>query len=123
VHGKLRISFGLRKHPKFDTYTIENGIEIAAPPDTPVAAVYDGTVVFADRFKGYGLMVVLDHGGKHHSLYAHLAEASVRPGHKVAAGDPIGRVGTALEGPGLYFEVRFQGKPEDPLDWLKKDDR
>jgi septal ring factor EnvC (AmiA/AmiB activator) len=123
VHGKLRIPFGLRKHPKFDTYTIENGIEIAAAPDTPVAAVYDGTVVFADRFRGYGLMVVLDHGGKHHSLYAHLAEASVQPGQKVAAGDPIGRVGTALEGSGLYFEVRFQGKPEDPLDWLKKDER
>jgi septal ring factor EnvC (AmiA/AmiB activator) len=123
VRGRVRIPFGLRKHPRFDTYTIANGIEIAAPADTPVEAVYDGTVVFADRFKGYGLMVVLDHGGKHHTLYAHLAEAAVQPGQKLAAGARVGTVGPALEGSGLYFEVRFQGKPEDPLDWLKKEER
>ena len=123
VKGKVRIAFGLRKHPKFDTYTIENGIEIAAPADAAVEAVYDGTVVFADRFKGYGLMVVLDHGGKQHTLYAHLAEAAVQPGQKLAAGDKVGTVGSALAGTGLYFEVRFQGRPEDPLDWLKKEER
>ena len=123
VKGRIRVPFGLRKHPRFDTYTLQNGIEIAAEADTPVAAVYDGTVVFADRFKGYGLMVVLDHGGKHHTLYAHLAEAAVTPGQSVAAGDTLGLVGGGLEGPGLYFEVRFQGKPEDPTEWLKKEER
>jgi murein hydrolase activator len=120
ANGRVRSSFGRHKHPKFDTYTVQNGIEIAARPDAPVTAVHEGSVVFAERFKGYGLMVVLDHGGKHHSLYAHLAEARVQPGQKVAAGDVIGTVGaTALEGPGLYFEMRFQGKPEDPVEWLR----
>jgi len=123
VSGRVRSPFGRRKHPKFDTYTIQNGIEVAAPQDSRVEAVYEGTVVFADRFKGYGLMVVLDHGGKHHTLYAHLAEASVQVGQRVAAGAPIGVVGAGLEGTGLYFEVRFQGRPEDPLDWLRKEDR
>ena len=123
VAGKVRVPFGRRKHPRFDTYTIQNGIEIGAPQETPVAAPYEGTVVFVDRFKGYGLMVVLDHGGRHNTLYAHLAEASVQVGQKVAAGETLGTTGSGLEGSGLYFEVRFQGRPEDPLEWLKKEDR
>jgi septal ring factor EnvC (AmiA/AmiB activator) len=122
--GRVRSGFGRHKHPKFDTYTIQNGIEIDAASDTPARAVHEGTVVFADRFKGYGLMVVLDHGGKHHSLYAHLAETSVQMGQKVAEGDVLGTVGASgVEGPGLYFEMRFQGRPEDPLDWLKRPER
>lgn len=122
VPGRIRIPFGLRKHKHFDTYTIHNGLEIEAPAESPVAAVHEGTVVFADRFRGYGLMVVIDHGGKHHSLYAHLSEVSVAAGEKVAAGQPIGGVGgMGLEGPGLYFEMRLQGKPEDPAEWLKRE--
>jgi murein hydrolase activator len=118
--GHVRVPFGRRKHPKFETYTTQNGVEIDAAADSPVKAVYEGTVVFADRFKGYGLMVVLDHGGKHHSLYAHLAETGVQVGQKVAAGETLGTVGAAsLLGTGLYFEMRFQGRPEDPLEWLK----
>jgi septal ring factor EnvC (AmiA/AmiB activator) len=124
VAGRVRSGFGRRKHPRFDTYTVQNGIEIEAPVEAPVEAVFEGGVVFADRFKGYGLMVVLDHGGKHHSLYSHLGETSVQVGQRVAAGEVIGTVGTSsLEGPGVYFEVRFQGRPEDPLEWLKKPER
>ncbi len=120
AEGRVRSTFGRHKHPKFDTYTVQNGIEIEAPADSPVAAVHEGVVVFAERFKGYGLMVVVDHGGKHHSLYAHLGEARVQNGQKVAAGEILGTVGvTGLEGPGLYFEMRFQGRPEDPLEWLR----
>jgi septal ring factor EnvC (AmiA/AmiB activator) len=119
--GHVRVPFGRRKHPRFETYTVSNGVEIDAAADSPVTAVYEGTVVFADRFKGYGLMVVLDHGGKHHSLYAHLAETGVQVGQKVAAGETLGTVGAAsLLGSGLYFEMRFQGRPEDPLEWLKR---
>jgi murein hydrolase activator len=121
AEGKVRSGFGRHKHPRFDTYTVQNGVEIDCPLDSPARAVYEGTVVFADRFRGYGLMVVLDHGGKHHSLYAHLAETSVEVGQKIAAGDVLGTVGaTSVEGPGLYFEMRFQGRPEDPVDWLEK---
>ena len=118
VAGHVRVAFGRRKHPKFDTYTVENGIEIAAPEGTPVAAVHEGTVAFADRFRGYGLMVVLDHGGKHHTLYAHLADVRVQPGQKVTTGQTLGAVGSGVEGAGLYFEMRFQGRPEDPMEWL-----
>jgi septal ring factor EnvC (AmiA/AmiB activator) len=118
--GRVRSTFGRHKHPKFDTYTVQNGIEIEAAAETPVGAVHEGSVVFAERFKGYGLMVVVDHGGKHHSLYAHLGEARVQPGQRLAAGEEVGTVGPGtLEGPGLYFEMRFQGRPEDPLEWLR----
>ena len=121
VAGPVRTTFGRHKHPKFETYTVQNGIEIAAAADTPVGAVHEGTVVFSDLFRGYGLMVVVDHGDKHHTLYAHLAEARVTPGQRVAAGELVGTVGaTSLGGPGLYFEVRREGKPQDPLEWLDK---
>lgn len=121
VPGKVTVPFGRRRHPRFDTYTIQNGIEIDAPPDSPVRAVHEGTVVFAERFRGYGLMVILDHGGKHYSLYAHLAETLVHPGQRVATGDVLGTVGDfGPDDRGLYFELRFQGRPLDPEEWLKK---
>jgi murein hydrolase activator len=120
VEGRVLVGFGRRKHPRFDTYTLHNGIELDAPPDTPVRAVHEGRVVFADRFLGYGLMVIVDHGGKHHSLYAQLGELAVVPGQTVSAGTVVGTTGTGgAEGPGLYFEMRYQGRPEDPLEWLE----
>lgn len=120
VEGRVRMGFGRRKHPRFDTYTVHNGIEIEAPPEAPVRAVHDGRVVFADRFRGYGLMVVIDHGRKHHSLYAHLTEVGVAPGEDVTAGTVVGTADPAgADGPGVYFEMRFQGRPEDPIGWLR----
>jgi septal ring factor EnvC (AmiA/AmiB activator) len=120
VTGPVRVPFGPRKHPRFETYTVSNGIEIGAAPDTKVAAVQDGLVAFADRFRGYGLMAILDHGAKHHTLYGHLGELLVRAGQRVAAGETLGSVGALGGDPGLYFEVRFQGRPEDPLEWLQQ---
>jgi septal ring factor EnvC (AmiA/AmiB activator) len=121
VEGRVREGFGRRKHPRFDTYTVHNGIEIEAGPDAEVRAVHGGRVVFADRFRGYGLMVVVDHGGKHHSLYARLADLGVAAGQDVAAGTLLGTAGPeGLDGPGVYFEMRYQGRPEDPLDWLRR---
>jgi septal ring factor EnvC (AmiA/AmiB activator) len=119
--GRVRAGFGRRKHPRFDTYTVHNGIEIEAASEAEVRAVHEGRVVFAERFRGYGLMVVVDHGAKHHSLYAHLAEVAVAPGQDVAAGTVLGTADAGGEdGPGVYFEMRYQGRPEDPLDWLRR---
>jgi septal ring factor EnvC (AmiA/AmiB activator) len=121
VEGPVRAGFGRRKHPRFDTYTVHNGIEIAAAPDAPVHAIHGGRVVFAERFRGYGLMVVVDHGGKHHSLYAQLAEVRVTAGQTVEAGTVVGIADPAgPDGPGMYFEMRYQGRPEDPESWLAK---
>lgn len=121
VEGRVRTGFGRRKHPRFDTYTIHNGIEIEAEPGADVRAVHEGRVVFAERFRGYGLMVVVDHGAKHYSLYAQLGEVMVTPGQDVATGTVLGTADPAgPDGPGVYFEMRFQGRPEDPLEWLAR---
>jgi septal ring factor EnvC (AmiA/AmiB activator) len=122
ARGRVGVAFGRHKHPRFETYTLHNGIEIEAPLDAPVRSVHDGTVAFAAPFLGYGLMVIVDHGGKNHTLYAHLAETRVQPGQRVSAGDALGTVGSSgVEGPGLYFEIRSQGKPQDPQDWLTRE--
>ncbi len=101
VEGRLLAGFGRRKHPRFDTYTIHNGLEIGAAAGTPVRAVHEGVVAYADRFRGYGLLVVVDHGGKHHSLYAQLGEVAVVAGQVIASGDVVGTTGEGGgEGPG-----------------------
>jgi septal ring factor EnvC (AmiA/AmiB activator) len=122
VNGKVRVGFGPRKHPKFETVTPHNGLEIEAEPDTPVLAVHEGTVTHAGRFLGYGHIVVVDHGGKHHTIYARLAEPRVALGDKVAGGDPVGVL--SPEDPAdLYFELCFQGRPVDPADWLTRPEK
>ncbi len=119
VAGPVRTGFGRRKHPRFDTYTVHNGVEIEASPLAPVHAVHGGRVVYADRFRGYGLMVVVDHGGKHHSLYAQLGSVQVSAGQDVATGTVLGTA-DSTDGAGVYYEMRYQGRPEDPESWLAK---
>ncbi len=119
VAGPVRTGFGRRKHPRFDTYTVHNGVEIEASPLAPVHAVHGGRVVYADSFRGYGLMVFVDHGGKHHSLYAQLGSVQVSAGQDVATGTVLGTA-DSTDGAGVYFEMRSQGRPEDPESWLAK---
>jgi septal ring factor EnvC (AmiA/AmiB activator) len=98
-----------------------NGIEITTVPGSPVRAVHDGSVAFADTFAGYGKLVIVDHGNQAFSLYGHLLDISVARGGRVSHGDPVGTAGFALLGvPGLYFELRVDGQPVDPLQWLRK---
>jgi murein hydrolase activator len=121
VQGKIAVTFGRHRHPKFDAWTVSNGIEISTPEGSPVAAIYAGSVVFARWFPEYGNMVVVDHGDQVLSLYARLRSATVKVGDSVAAADRVGLVGI---GPGetepsLYFEVRDHQKASDPLTWLR----
>jgi septal ring factor EnvC (AmiA/AmiB activator) len=98
-----------------------NGIEITTVVGTPVRVVHGGTVAFADTFSGYGKLVIVDHGNQAFSLYGHLLDISIARGARVSPGDPIGTAGFALLGvAGLYFELRVDGQPVDPLQWLKK---
>lgn len=118
--GTLAAGFGRQEHPRFRTVTFNKGIEIAAPQGREILAVHDGRVLFADWFKGYGRLVILDHGGGYFTLYAHAAEILVGVGDAVRRNQPIARVGDSgsLEGPQLYFELRHKGRPLDPLAWL-----
>ena len=86
----------------------------------PVSAVHEGVVAFADTFSGFGNLVILDHGAQAFSLYGNLLDIGVKKGARVEAGQPVGTVGASLTGPaGLYFEMRVDGQPVDPLQWLK----
>ncbi len=122
VEGPLVEDFGRHRHPRLKTFIVSRGLTFKAAEGTPVEAVFRGKVLFADWFRGYGRIVILDHQGGFYTLYGHLATLAVAAGDTVADRQVIGAVGEtgALEGPGLYFEVRRQGKPEDPKGWLVK---
>ncbi len=101
-----------------------NGIEIAAAEGTPALAVHGGLVAFADTFSGFGNLVILDHGAETFSVYGNLLDIAVKKGAHIERGQTVGGVGTppAAPGgaPGLYFELRVDGKPVDPVQWFKK---
>ena len=123
VPGRVTRQYGVSKHPRFGTKTMSNGVEIAAPHGTDVRAVYDGQVVFAEWFKGYGQSVILSHTDGYYTLYAHNSELLVQRGQPVHRAQVIARVGSTgvLEGsPSLYFEVRKKDQPVNPIEWLRK---
>ena len=113
--------FGRTKNKEFNAVIDNSGIQIRAPLGTPIRAVAGGLVRFADWFKGYGKLVILDHGEGYYSLYAQASELNVQEGQTVAPGQVIGSVGDtgSLVGSSLYFEIRKNGVPQDPLRWLK----
>lgn len=121
ARGEIVSRFGRHKHPEFNSYTVSNGISISSPPGTEIHAVYDGQVIFADYFKGYGNMLIVDHGGGFFSLYAHAAKIDKKVGASVTTHDVIARVGDvdSPRGSMLYFEIRYKGKPVDPAPWFK----
>ena len=120
VPGRVEARFGRQPSSRFGTMVNRNGIDIGAEPGSPVKAVQAGTVVYADAFAGFGRVVIVDHGGPFYTLYGHLASVDVSKGAAVQAGDEIGTVGMAPTGtPSLYFEVRIDGRPADPIQWLK----
>jgi septal ring factor EnvC (AmiA/AmiB activator) len=118
--GPIRHPFGRVLEPRFNTVTVQNGLDIAAPAGAPVRAVAPGRVVHAGWFKGYGNIVIVDHGEGYHTLFAHLASIRTAMGEDVDTGTVIGTVGDtgSLEGPSLYFELREHGRPVDPREWL-----
>jgi septal ring factor EnvC (AmiA/AmiB activator) len=118
--GPIAVGFGRVVNPKFNTVTVQNGVDIAAPAGAAVRAVAPGRVVHAGWFKGYGNLVIVDHGGGFHTLVAHLGSMRTAMGEEVDAGAVLGTVGDSgsLKGPYLYFELRERGRPVDPRPWL-----
>src|SRR2546425_3717514 len=106
---------------RFGRGTASNGIEITAEDGADAHAVHDGVVAFAGTFSGFGNLVILDHGSQSFSLYGDLLDIGVKKGARVEHGQPVGTVGPTSSGAnGLYFELRVDGQPVDPLQWLKK---
>jgi septal ring factor EnvC (AmiA/AmiB activator) len=121
VDGLVEVGFGKVVNPRFNTVTVQKGIDLRAAEGAEVRSVAPGTVVFSGWLKGYGNLVIVDHGGEYHSLYAHLATSRVAPGDALEEGQVLGQVGDtgSLKGAYLYFEIRRRGQAVDPLPWLK----
>lgn len=120
TEGIVEVGFGRIVNPKFNTVTAQKGLDIRASEGTPVLAIASGSVVFAGWLKGYGNLVIIDHGDGFHTLMAHLARLDVGKGTRLEPGAQVGAVGEtgSLKGPYLYFEIRHKGEAIDPAPWL-----
>lgn len=118
--GPVTSPFGWRTHPIFGTQRLHTGIDIGADYGDAVLAADGGVVIEADWLGGYGNAVIIDHGNGISTLYAHNSQLIVSEGQSVAKGQTISRVGSTgySTGPHLHFEVRQNGSPVNPLDYL-----
>ena len=121
VEAPVERAFGRVLDAEFRTETFRKGVDFAAPAGDPVRAVAPGEVRFAGWFRGYGRIVILDHGDGYFSVSGHLEEVAVEVGQLVEAGEELGTVGEtgSLSGPRLYFEIRRGAEPLDPAGWLQ----
>lgn len=118
VPGKLRVGFGTSRHGDLGTLIESHGFEIGATVGTPVSAAANGRVIFAKSLRGYGKLMIVDHGDKYYTLYAHMARFTKQVGGYIAAAEVIAYSG--YEGrDSIYFEIRQGGKPIDPAGWLR----
>lgn len=117
VSGKVRTGFGTIRHPELGTLIESNGLEIAAPPQSPIRSVWAGRVLYASPLRGFGNLMVIDHGDKYYTLYAHAARFARKVGEKVEADEIIAFSGHDGRD-AVYFEIRYRGSPVDPSHWL-----
>lgn len=121
AQGVVTGRFGRQTNSRFGTSIARSGIEISLAEGQPVRAVHEGTVAFADQFTGYGNLVIVDHGDGAYSLYGYLSGLEAARGAHIDAQTAVGTSGRDPSGnPALYFELRIDGKPVDPLQWLKR---
>ena len=113
--GQIVIRFG----QPAATGLSHRGVTLETPAGATVVAPFAGYVVFADVFRGYGQLLILDHGDGYHTLLAGLSRIDGVPGLWVETGEPVGIMGEGDKGPArLYVEIRRGGQPFDPLPWL-----
>jgi len=115
VEGKVTAGFGSILDPRYRTRVPHNGVDVAvAAPGAPVKVVFPGKVLYAAPFQGYGDTVIVQHPGRVFTLYAGLSAMRVGKEDMVSLGDAVG-----LAADKLYFEIRVENRPEDPLGWLR----
>ncbi len=121
VKGKIVSLFGKFKNTRYDVLNFRSGIEIQTDRGEPIQAVSRGKILYAEWFKGYGNMIIIDHGDSYYTVYAHIEEIFKTAGDIIQAGEVMATVGDtgSITGPKLYFEVRHHGKPLDPMQWLE----
>lgn len=122
VNGRIVSLFGRSTDNEFNVETFHTGIKVRAERGDPVQAVAGGRVLFSNWLKGFGNLIIVDHGNNYYTLYGHTEEVFKQKGDSVEEREVIATVGDtgSLTGPALHFEVRHRGEPLDPEDWLKK---
>jgi len=122
VNGKIINDYGTYTNEKLGITRFRNGVYIIAEKGEPIKAVCPGRILYAKWFKGYGNMIIIDHGDSYYTVYAHADEIFKHKGELVEQGEVVGTLGDtgSMVGPGLYFEVRHHGKPINPIKWLKE---
>lgn len=122
IKGEVVSFFGKKRSTKFDTYIINNGIKIKPGGSDRVRSVYPGEVVFADYYKGYGNLIIIQHAKNLYTLYGHCEKMYKQTGDNVNKGEVISLAGDSgsTYGKSLYFEIRTDLKPQDPLKWLRR---
>jgi murein DD-endopeptidase MepM/ murein hydrolase activator NlpD len=120
VHGRIAQNFGWRMHPILRKREYHTGLDIAAEYGTPIMAADSGIVIFAGFNGGYGKMLLIDHGSGFSTLYGHTSVLLVDKGQTVVKGQIVAKIGTTglSTGPHLHFEIRKNGTPVNPLDYL-----
>ena len=120
--GVVLRRFGVIVDARSRAEEVSNGMDIRADAGAPVQAVADGRVVHTGWLRGFGRMVIVDHGDGHHTLMAHLQSVTVQKSDVVKRGQTIGFVGDteSENGPKLYFELRVNGRPHDPAPFLRR---
>lgn len=116
--------FGMRIHPVLRVYRMHEGIDIITDVGNDVYATGDGVVRYAGRTQGgYGAVIEMSHGYGYSTLYAHLSRVMVRPGHAVKRGELIAKSGRSglVSGPHLHYEVRYNGRKQNPVDYFFDD--
>jgi septal ring factor EnvC (AmiA/AmiB activator) len=115
--GSVKIGFGTGRHPELGTLYDSQGYELAISANEPVSAVWSGRVIFADRFQGFGNLLIVDHGESYYTLYAQTSRLLKKVGENVKQGEHVALAG--FEGKDrFYFEIRHRGTPLDPAVWL-----
>ena len=116
--------YGMRVHPITGAYKLHTGTDIGAPMGADFVAMGKGVVTKASMTPAYGNMVIIDHGGGVQTLYAHGSEILVQVGQEVEAGTPVLKVGSTgySTGPHAHFEIRINGQPVNPMDYLLNKD-
>ena len=122
VPGTVITTFGQQVEGKFGSATTSSGIDVRAKNGLEIKAIYDGKIIHAGYLRGYGNLIIIDHGQQYFSMLSRVADIYRKEGTRVERGDIIGMTGDSdeLYGAGLHFEIRKGSKPEDPLVWLKK---
>jgi septal ring factor EnvC (AmiA/AmiB activator) len=119
VEGKVIQTFGKHALPKYSTYTVCNGLRLEVAEAAPILSIFPGEVAYASLFKGYGNMVVLDHGNSTYSLVAGLDTILVRLNQRVTMGMRLGLAAAPSTEGNIYLEIRVDNTPQDPRRWLQ----